>query len=166
MRDQQTRQPTTGARAGAPRVNAPQVNAPQAAATRTIGFLAAIAAAVALVFVSAAGTAHADGYKHKQYGHKNYGNHHGKHHGHHKGFRGHKSKTVVILGSTGHTAFSYPAYPYRRHYFITDRPVCRVVSKIDYWYGRKAEIGGTACPDAYGNLVVVQGSHHLIRYLF
>jgi hypothetical protein len=133
----------------------------QAIAARTIGFLAAIAVAITLVFMSAAGTAHADGYKHKYYG-----KHHSKHHGHHKGFRSHKSSTVVIFGSTGYSAFSYPAYPRRRHYFVTDRPVCRVVSKIDYWYGRRAEIGGTACPDAYGNLVVVQGSHYLIRYLF
>ncbi|MEQ8194674.1 MAG: hypothetical protein RIB59_09320 [Rhodospirillales bacterium] len=130
-----------------------------ATATKTTGFIAAAFAIFALASMSlfAAGPAHADGYKH-----------HGKHHGHYKGHRNYKgkSKTVVILRSNGYTSFSHPAYPYRRHYFVTDRPVCRVVSKIDYWYGRRAEIGGTACPDAYGNLAVVQGSHYLIRYLF
>ncbi|MEX2449821.1 MAG: hypothetical protein WD407_03095 [Rhodospirillales bacterium] len=143
----------------------------QITATKTTGFIAAVFMVFAFASMSlfTAGTAHADGYKHKHYGkhygksyghHKRRGRHHGRHHGRHK------SSTVVIFGSTGYSAFSYPAYPRRRHYFVTDRPVCRVVSKIDYWYGRKAEIGGTACPDAYGNLVVVQGSHHLIRYLY
>ena len=140
----------------------------QAIAAKTTGFIAAVFTILALTSMSlfAAGTAHADGYKNKHYGHKQYSKHYGHHkrYGRHHGR--HKSSTVVIFGSTGYSAFNYPAYPYRRHYVVTDRPVCHVVSKIDYWYGRRAEIGGTACPDAYGNLVVVQGSHHLIRYLY
>ena len=44
------------------------------------------------------------------------------------------------------------------------RSDCHAVSKVGYWHGHKALIGGTMCYDRYGNSYVVDGSRYLIRY--
>ena len=50
---------------------------------------------------------------------------------------------------------------YGRGYY---RRGCHAVTKTDYWYGRKAKIGGTMCYDNYGRGYVVPGSRYVIHY--
>ena len=41
---------------------------------------------------------------------------------------------------------------------------CQRVTKIGYWHGRRAIVGGRGCQDRYGNFYMVPQSRYLIRY--
>ncbi len=43
---------------------------------------------------------------------------------------------------------------------------CHRTSRIGYWHGYRARIGGTVCYDAYGYPYIVPGSRYLIHYIY
>ncbi len=89
-----------------------------------------------------------DAYRHgHRYGHRHgyrHGGHRGKHYaGHFRGFKFHGPIRARGYG-----------------------PNCHRVSKIGYFHGRKAYIGGTGCYDRYGAFYVIPGSRYVINYIY
>ena len=59
----------------------------------------------------------------------------------------------------------YRPYAYPPPYYGAGRG-CHRTSKIGYWHGYRARIGGTMCYDAYGYPYIVPGSRYLIHYIY
>lgn len=105
-------------------------------------------------------------HKHKRH-HRKHKRHHRRHGGHHHKHHGGHHRSGIDLG--GLTLFFgqnlYREDSYGQGYNNVSR-VCQDVSKVGWWNGQKALIGGTGCYDQYGNLYVVEGSRYLIRYVY
>ncbi|MEM7169005.1 MAG: hypothetical protein AAF530_02475 [Pseudomonadota bacterium] len=101
------------------------------------------------------------------YGHKGGGKHYYSrpHGGYGKKRRGYGGYTGLFFfkgtvgpyyGQRHYRAPRYPAY--------TLRPSCQEVERVYYIDGRKALVGGIACPDAYGNFYILPESRFVIGY--
>ena len=143
------------------------------------GFVMAAVAALTLAFGIT--SAEAGGRKNKHHGYKSYGWSHGKYYGKHYKKRHNKRHkyrrgSVVVLGPLSVLGWvlhdihgHYPNYNLRQwqpQYVSGYQNGCTPVSKIGRWHGHRAQIGGTACVNAYGNYYVINGSRYLIRYLY
>ncbi len=103
---------------------------------------------------------------HKRHHDKHARRHHKRHHKHH-GHHDRRHGAGIDLGAL--TLFfgqsQYRQDNYSQGYNNVSQ-VCQDVSKVGWWNGQKALIGGTGCYDQYGNLYVVEGSRYLIRYVY